>query len=141
MSTDSDEAPKYSLDRIRRSLKISLRVVKLVWAHERNLLMLSSALRILPAALPFVNAYIYKLIIDEVVHYLSSGTVDQSYFYWLFFARTVSFFASDISSRIETYVSHHLWTRIPIVFQDMMLEKISHLDIQYFEDSEFKNLL
>ncbi len=141
MSTDTSDGSKYTFDRIKRSLYTSKRVIQLVWAHERNLLILSSLLRIVPAGLPFINAYIYKLIIDEVVHYINSGTVNQSYFYWLFFARTVSFFASDIASRIETYVSHHLWTRIPIVFQDMMLAKISHLDIQYFEDSEFKNLL
>lgn len=141
MAAEMGNPEKKTFAQMKKSLALSKRAFLLVWQFEKRLLTISALITVVPAGLPFVNAYIYKLTIDQVVSFVSTNTIDQSLLYFLFFARFVSYFLQDIISRIQGHVEHHLWTRAPIALQDMVLEKISNLDIQYFEDSEFKNLL
>lgn len=141
MSSDIPEAKKVTLASVRKTISTSTRILTIIWKHERNLLLISGFLHIAPALLPFINAYIYKLIVDEIVIFVQTGTFNSNFFYWLFFARAVSYFVSDVAYRLESFSAHHLWNRVPMIFQSIFLKKISQLDIQYFENSEFKNLL
>ena len=129
------------LMKFRRAIQTSWRLVTIIWSHERLLFIASCVTTILPGVIPFINAYIYKLIIDQIVTFVSTDTLHQDNLYLLLSARLVTYFVQDAAFRAQDYISHILWTKMPMVFQQQLLRKISSLDIQYFEDSDFKNLL
>lgn len=97
---------------------------------------------IIPAFLPLANMYIYKLIIDQVVRILSNQvSFNPAFFYPLLLARLFTYFLSDIVYRTQTLMEQILWAKAPIEISQMVLKKISSLDIHYFENDKFRDQL
>jgi ABC-type multidrug transport system fused ATPase/permease subunit len=96
---------------------------------------------LLPAIIPFIDIYIYKLIIDFVIAALSSPVVEYNTLYLLILARIITYFTQNIAFKAQEYFENQLWTKMPIYMNELIFSKISSLDMQYFENSEFKNLL
>ncbi|KKS11740.1 MAG: ABC transporter, ATP-binding/permease protein [Candidatus Daviesbacteria bacterium GW2011_GWB1_41_5] len=96
---------------------------------------------IVPAIIPFVNFYIYKLIIDLVVASFSGQNIDFQRLYFLIGLRVATFFIQDASFRTQDFLHRLLWTKMPIYFNQMVFGKTSSLDIHYFENPKFRDLL
>ncbi|MFA5933311.1 MAG: ABC transporter ATP-binding protein [Microgenomates group bacterium] len=129
------------LSQIKDTFKVVLRMMKMIWGIDHKLFILAAIFYFLPAIIPFINAYIYKLIIDAVVHLLQINSTDITILYPLIGARLVTYFAQDISFNTQELIERMLFTKFPISITQIFFKKLSSLDIQYYENSEFSNLL
>lgn len=128
--------------RLKTTLSTSLRLLKLIYSIDKWLLMGSALAIMIPAVIPFINMYIYKLVIDAVVKIASGELIfDPQEFYPLLALRIATYFIQDAAFRTQDFVERLLWTKAPIELNQMIFEKVASLDIHYFENDEFRNLL
>jgi ATP-binding cassette, subfamily B, bacterial len=135
------EQPKNKFNDFKQTYKTCLRLLSLLWQVDKKIFIGSFAFASIPAIIPFVNAYIYKIIIDLVIDAVNGITFDQRLFILLISARIITLFLSDASFSAQGYFDKLLWTKFPTHLYKIVLEKLSQLDVAYFEDSEFKNRL
>lgn len=128
-------------EQINLSIKVVLRTLKIVWAVDKRLFIASIFSMIIPGIIPFVNAYIYKLLIDRVVEIVNGVSTDITLLYLLLGARITSYFIQDVAFRTQDFVFRLLYTKMPIYLTQTILGKVSSLDIHYFENSKFRDLL
>jgi len=126
---------------LKTTIKISLRLIKLIWSIDRFFLSVGVLVTIIPSIIPFINIYIYKLIIDLVVASVNGQAFEYSSLYLLLGIRVLTYFLQDFSWRTQEYAERLLWARLPIKLHEIIFTKINSLDMQYFEDSKFKDLL
>lgn len=93
------------------------------------------------ALVPFAFAYVFKLLIDQIVLIASGNPPDFNNISVLFFVGFVVYFVQSLSFSAQDYFGRLLYTKVPIALFQKVLTKTSSLDMQYFEDSEFKNTL
>lgn len=129
------------LTEIRQTIQVSWRTIKLMWSIEKKLFILWSASFFLPAVIPFINIYIYKLIIDLVIVTVQQASVDLTQFYPLIGARLITYFLQDASFTIQSFAERLFWNKTPMVLNQIFLRKIANLEMQYFESSTFQNLM
>lgn len=138
----SEKVPSEKFNQVKETFWISFRLLKLIWSIDRWLLLGAAISTIIPAIIPFINIYIYKLVIDLVVQSISSANpVDFSRLYFLIGMRVFTYFAQDTAFRTQDFLERLLWIKVPITLNDLIFRKTSGLDIQYFENSHFKDLL
>jgi len=133
--------PPERKERIRNVWKTSLRLVKLVYTAEPFLFCLFLGVSLLPGILPFVSSYVYKLIIDTVVAILSGNEASLWNLSVFIGIAALIYMFQNIIFNIQSYVEVLLYTKIPILLNERIYAKISNLDIQHFENSDFKNEL
>lgn len=136
-----EKLPVKRWDQIKDTTKIVVRMMKLIWSIDRKLFMASAIFYFLPSVIPFINAYIYKLVIDAVVKMVQTGNTDLTSLLPLIGARLVTYFVLDISQNTSEVLERILFTKYPITINQLFFKKLASLDVQYFEDSEFRNLL
>lgn len=137
----SDKVSAEKLSQIRETINTSRRMVALVWSIDKWLFSGAIVATIIPAIIPFINIYIYKLVIDLVVEVVGGASLDASRLYFLVGLRVLTYFIQEVALRTQDYLERLLWTKVPIQLNHIVFKKISSLDIQYFEDSNFKDLL
>lgn len=76
-----------------------------------------------------------------VVGAVGGAVFDYTRLYWLIAIRASTHFFTYVATAIQDYVERILWLKTPIKLNDMILEKLTGLDIEYFEDSKFRDLL
>lgn len=124
---------------IKETGKVSWRLLKIVWGVDPKLFILFSFVLLIPAVLPFINAYIFKLLIDFIVAVVSgSKPFVPTTLYILIALRVVTYMIQDFAFTAQRFLSRIIWLKVPITLNDMILRKTSHLDMYYFENSEFK---
>ncbi len=126
---------------LKDTLNTSLKTLSLIWKIDKKLFSIAFIATTIPAVVPFINIYIYKLIIDLVVEIVNGSPFDPYQFYSLIGFRIVTYFILDATFKTQEYIDKLLWTKVPIYLNQLVLGKFSSLDIQYFEDSEFRNLM
>ncbi|CAN5135174.1 ABC transporter ATP-binding protein [soil metagenome] len=131
----------FNIKGIGSTVKVSLRLIKLVWSIDAKLFSLSVLATLVPAIVPFITAYIGKLTIEDVVNYLTGHPAPLSHLYVLLGIGLVVYLFQNIAFRTQDFVNSLLWTKLPITLNQMIFEKTASLDMQYFEDSKFKDLL
>ena len=132
---------KLRIEQIKETSRISWRLLKLVWQIDKILLSVTAVATLIPGILPYVNFYIYKLIIDLVAAGVGGQPFDYHRFYFLIAIRVVSYFAQGISTLTQDLIERLLWMKIPIYLNKLILAKTSSLDVAYYENSEFRDLL
>jgi len=126
----------------RVSFSTTKKLLSLLWQTDKLLFLGNLATASIPAIIPFVNAYIYKLIIDLVVRATtSSSAFNFQTLYVLLGLRIVSLVIQEAGISLQNYFELLLWTKFPIHIYQMILTKLANLDLQYFEDSTFKDKL
>ncbi|MFH0937155.1 MAG: ABC transporter ATP-binding protein [Candidatus Daviesbacteria bacterium] len=136
-----DKIPSEKINQVKDTIWTSTRLIKIVWKIDHWLFSGTLISVLLPAIIPFINFYIYKLVIDLVVATISGSPIDFPRLYTLLGLRIATYFIQDVAFRTQEYLERLLWTKIPIYLNELVLEKISGLDIHYFENSKFKDLL
>lgn len=130
------------MEKLRQTFTTSKRLLGIVWNIDRKLFIASIIAILIPSIIPFVNIYIYKLFIDQVVKIISSNSSFVfGQFLPLIIARIVTYFLQDAAFRTQDLVSRLLWTKVPIDLNQMMFKKISGLDVHYYENDKFRTLL
>ncbi len=125
----------------RETARVSLRLLKIFWAFEKKIFLGSLIFNTVPVLIPFANAYIYKLLIDLLISSITGNTVNPVDVYLLLGLRITTFFIHDFSNSVQKYLSNLLWTRFPIHLYQQFLGFVSTVDLQHFENSDFKNKL
>lgn len=130
-----------TFQQIKETLSVCGRLLVIVWQTDRLLFAVYFVAMIIPGVIPFINIYIYKLIIDLVIGSLSSGGIDLIKFYPLLGLRLLTYFLQDASFATERYVIRLIWTKVPIELHQIVFKKISGLDVYYFENDKFRDLI
>ncbi|MDO8498418.1 MAG: ABC transporter ATP-binding protein [bacterium] len=138
---EPEQTPTKKLDQIKDTAKVSWQLLKLVWKVDRWLFLGAAGSTLVPAFIPFINIYIYKLVIDLVVGVVSGTPFDPSKFYPLLALRVATYFFQEVAFRTQDLVERILWTKVPMVISELMLNKITSLDVHYFENSKFRDLI
>jgi ABC-type multidrug transport system fused ATPase/permease subunit len=126
---------------VKDTFWVSFRMLKVVWNIDHKLFLASVVGILIPGIVPFVNLYIYKLLIDAVVAVVAGATFDPYVFYPLIIARIISYFAQSEAFRVQGLVERLLWTKVPIYLNQIIFKKITSLDIHYLEDDKFRDQL
>lgn len=132
---------KEKTGKLKQTVITSWRLLVLLWSIDKWLLIANAVAVTIPALVPFAFAYIFKLVIDQVVLSISTGNVDFYRFALIFTAGFVVYVIQSLSFSTQDYFHRLLYTKVPISLYQKVLSKISSLDVAYFEDSEFKNTL
>lgn len=137
-----ERIPTEKLTQVKETICVSGRLLKLIWSIDHWLFIGTLISTVIPGVIPFINIYIYKLVIDLVVVTITAGTaVDFSKLYFLIGLRVATYFAQDAAFRTQGFLERLYWTKFPIYLNDMVFRKVSGLDMQYFENSKFRDLL
>lgn len=128
-------------DQISSAYSTSAKLIALIWKIDYKLFSASIVAIILPGVIPFINIYVYKLIIDEIVKVIAGAPFNPALFYPLIATRIITYFIMNVSFMTQDLVARLLWTKLPIEFNQLIFSKISSLDIQYYENDEFRNQL
>lgn len=90
------------IGRLKTTLSTSLRLLRLIYSIDKCLLMGSALAIMIPATVPFINMYIYKLVIDAVVK-IASGELsfNPQQFYPLLTLRVATYFIQDAAFRTQ----------------------------------------
>ncbi len=128
-------------EKVRSTLNTTFRLLKIYWDYDKWIFVGNLFFTTLPSLIEFVNAYIYKLIIDLVIGSVNGIPTNISTLYWLLGARVGTFLVQDLSFSLQKYFSNLLWTKFPIHLYQKYLGFITNLDLEYFENSDFKNKL
>jgi|Napbiome12C3dose_1001474.scaffolds.fasta_scaffold00006_95 ATP-binding cassette subfamily B protein len=129
------------IGKLKQTAVTSLRLLGLLWSIDKWLLLANALAVVIPALVPFAFAYIFKQVIDLVVLSVAKGTVDFNQFSFLFAIGFAVYTIQSMSFSVQDYLHRLLYTKIPVSLYQMVLTKVSSLDMAYFEDSEFKNTL
>lgn len=129
------------IGRFKQTATTSLRLLVLLWSIDKWLILANAAAVTIPALIPFAFAYIFKLLIDEVVLSISTGNINYNNFVLFIGTGFAVYTVQSLAFSAQDYFNRLLYTKIPISLYQKVLSKISSLDVEYFEDSEFKNTL
>lgn len=129
------------LTQIKETASTSWKMVKFVWSVDWKLFLGSLVAILIPAVIPFINIYIYKLVIDLVVAVVSGAPFDHNQFYPLIGLRIATYFVQNLAFNLQGFIERLLWLKVPIFLNETVLNKISSLDIYYFENDQFRDLL
>ena len=129
------------VSRLRQTASTSFRLVGLLWQIDKWLFLTHAITVIIPAVVPFAFAYIFKLLIDQVVKIVSGTPIDWNYLTGLFISGFVVYTIQSMAFSAQDYIGRLIYTKVPISLYQKVLNKVSSLDLQYFEDSEFKSTL
>ncbi len=139
---------QYNLDIVKKLVKdtkqtiaTASRLMRLFWDFDKWLFLGQLFVICIPAIIPFVNALIYKSIVDLVISSVNGGSFNYSTLYYLLGTRVVTLFLQDASFTLQRYFESLLWIKFPIYLYQEVLGKLSSLDVQHFENSDFKNRL
>ncbi len=117
------------------------RMLGVLWTVDKQLFLGNLVVTMVPGFMPFVNAYIYKLMIDLIVGAIGGAPIDYSYLWILIAARAATLFVQDAASTAQRHYQIMLWTKLPAHLYQVVLSKLSSLDLEYFENSAFKDRL
>jgi ATP-binding cassette subfamily B protein len=128
------------LSEIQTVIHTSKRLLLLLWMADKKLFIGMLFSFGIPAINPFINAYIYKLIIDLIFQSLSTG-VEPELFLRLLGLRFITLIIQYTAFSIQGYMDVALWTKVPVYLYQLILSKLATLDVEYFENSKFKDIL
>ena len=127
--------------RFKQTIVTSIRLLGLLWSIDKWLLMAHATVVTISALVPFAFAYIFKLLIDQVVFIVAGSKPNFNLIVMLFTVSFAVYAIQSLSFSVQDYLGRLLYTKIPISLFQRILSKISSLDMEYFENSEFKNTL
>ncbi len=132
---------KEKITQLQDTWKTSVWILKLLWKVDKLTFLANFVAVSIPSVIPFVTAYIFKLVIDLVVEAASGTSFDYNRLLYLLIALFIAQYIQRLAFSIQSYVTQILLTKFPITLYQMVLGKITRLDLQYFEDSNFRDML
>ncbi len=129
------------MERIKTTIVTSWRLLGLLWSIDKWLLLGNMAAVSVPAVVPLLIGYIFKLLIDQVVLIASGKPADNNLIILIIVAGFSTYVLQSLAFSAQDYLVRLIYTKVPVSLYNMILLKVSSLDIAYFEDSEFKSTL
>lgn len=135
------KALRERIEEIRETSVVLKRLLGILWDVDKKLFLGSLIAVSIPAIIPFINAYIYKLIIDLIVEAVKGAHFNYSYLYTLVGLRFATLIIQNVAFSFQGYIDLLMWTTIPVYLYQMILSKLAALDVEYFETSSFRDVL
>jgi ATP-binding cassette subfamily B protein len=132
---------KEKINKVFDVAKTSKRLLIFLWKIDKLLFLSSLIVAIIPAFIPFANAYIYRILIDMIVASLNHSHFNFQLLYFLMALRLITFIVQEVFFSLQSYIDLMVWTKLPVALYRVVLLKLSELSLQYFEDSNFKDML
>lgn len=132
---------KKKISKVLDVAKTSKRLLIFLWKIDKLLFLSSFIVAIIPAFIPFINAFIYKILIDMIVGSLNHSNFNFQLLYFLMGLRLITFIVQEVFFSLQNYIDLMIWTKLPVELYRVVLLKLSELNLQYFEDSNFKDML
>ncbi len=133
--------PTQHLSRISEVITISFKLMKLVWLAERWVLVGTLVAVLIPAIIPFVNAYIFKLVIDLAAASFAGGSFDYSKLYLYMGIFLGVSYIGRMAFTYQAFSRKIFYIKLPLFINQLVLNKIASLDLQHFENSDFHDIL
>src|SRR5689334_21812347 len=103
------------LSQLKDNSRTSWKMIKFVWGVDKWLFLATAIAVTIPAIVPFINIYIYKLVIDLVVAIASGAKpFNPAEFYLLIGLRIFTYFLQDTVFKLQAYFERLLWTKVPM---------------------------
>jgi ATP-binding cassette subfamily B protein len=141
------EPPSFTANQMRRNVADTwhgfVRVLALVWDTSRSLTLSLALLSILQGAIPAARVWLAKLLIDEVVQGVSSGSGLNSLGPVIvlvlaqFLVGAVANLASTVSNISQQLLQERVTNRVQLLF----MEHANTLDLAFFERPKFYDLI
>ncbi len=132
---------KNKLKKYRSVLGTSIKLFRLVWEFDKKFTIIYVTSVLLPGFLPFLNALIYAEIINQIVKHISSVSSNYNQIYILVAVRFITLIVQNIANTVQNKYSRLAWGLLPRFMSEKVLESVSKLDLEYFEDSKFNDKL
>jgi ATP-binding cassette, subfamily B, bacterial len=132
---------KEKITQLSDTFSTSIKILKLLWKVDKGLFLANFFAVSVPSIVPFITAYIFKLVIDLVVAAVNGTPFDYNQLILLLIALFIAQYFQRLSFTVQGFVTQMLVTKFPLTMNEMVLGKISSLDLQYFEDSNFRDTL
>jgi len=116
-------------------------VLKIVWQSGPLVVSLGLLFRMVASLLPIALLWITKLIIDGIVHSVSTHQAVQPRFWWLVAAEFVLAVFSSVLSRTIDYLDALLADKYTRHVSIQVMEHASELDLIAYEDPVFYDRL
>lgn len=136
-----EETKSEKITQVKDTISTSWKLIKLVWSVDWKLFLGSLVAVLIPAVIPFINIYIYKLVIDLVVSVVGGEVFNPNNFYPLIGLRLATYFIQSLAFNLQGLIERVFWLKVPIYLNKIILEKVSSLDIYYYENDQFRDLL
>ncbi|HVZ11811.1 MAG TPA: ABC transporter ATP-binding protein [Patescibacteria group bacterium] len=124
----------------RETIYTSRRLLALIWKFDKKIVIGQLIATTIPIVIPFINAYIYALILDLIVHSIGKP-FNFAHLYTLLALRLLTLIAGNLASSLQTYMDLITWVQIPVNLYQVVLSKLTTLDIEYFENDKFRDML
>ncbi|HVZ66672.1 MAG TPA: ABC transporter ATP-binding protein [Patescibacteria group bacterium] len=134
---------KIKLDKfsdIKFAANTSIRLLKLIWKQDKQIIAGSIIATTIPTVIPFINAYIYALIIDLIVKSVGKP-FNYTPLLTLMALRFATLIAQNAAASLQGYMDQITWVKIPVFLYQTILTKLTNLDVEYFEDNKFRDML
>ena len=132
---------KDQLKSISATFRVCTKVIGIAWQAEKFIFSVNFIAVLIPAIVPFITAYLFKLVIDLISNSLNTGFVDYDRLFFLIALIFLVSYIQRLSFSVQDFATKYFYTKLPITLNQIILNKVASLDIAYFEDSDFKNTL
>ncbi len=129
------------IGRLKQTLITSARLISLLWSIDKWLITANAIAVSISALVPFAFAFVFKLLIDQAVFIARGNPPNFNMVTTLFLVAFAIYLIQSLIFSAQDYFGRLLYTKVPIALFQKVLSKISSLDMEYFENSEFKNTL
>lgn len=127
--------------RLKTTVITSWKLFSLLWKIDKWLVLGNMLAVSIPAIIPLLIGYIFKLLIDQVVLITSGQPVNNNLIFLIVIAGFSTYVLQSLAFSAQDFLGRLLYTKVPVSLYNMILSKVSSLDMAYFEDSEFKSTL
>lgn len=117
------------------------RILALVWKAVPRLFLLSLLLTLAIAAIPPIELYVTKIVVDFVVKCVSTKSIDWHLFMLLLSSKLGLDFLNAGLGKIQSYVSFLVRDRCLLYAEKFLLQKAILLDLAHYELAEFYDTL
>lgn len=125
----------------RKALPTARRTLHLLWEFNPRLFIALIIVQVTTSSWPFLNAYIYKLLIDKLTDTYTTGIIEYYPFLLLILARVSVSIAMDVEKMAHNLLYERYRLLFPAHVEDKLLKTVGTLSLEQFEDSTFRDKL
>jgi ATP-binding cassette subfamily B protein len=134
-----DKSKKF-ITSLKSSSKTAKRLLGILWHEDKKLYIASVVAVIIPGVIPFINAYIYALMINFIVSVISGHHHSYELIYILIALRVLTLFIQDAAFTAQNRHTYIFNSRMTLIFYQAIMDQLSDLDLATIEDSDFQSL-
>jgi ATP-binding cassette subfamily B protein len=130
---------KKFINSFKTSSKTSRRLLGVLWQEDKKLFIASIVAVVIPAIIPFINFYIYDLMINFIVSVISGHHHSYDLIYFLISLRMLTLFISDAANTAQNRHTYIFENKMNLIFYQAIMDHLSELDLSTVEDSDFQS--